>query len=317
MPATLSNSTKTYSLNNGAVIPAIGLGTWRATNEGDAQRAVAAAIVAGYRHIDAAWAYGNEKEVGVGIKEGLAATGLERKDIFVTTKLWGTFHHDPEAALDISLERLGLDYVDQYMMHWPVALNPNGKGAETGFPVLPSGKRDILLDWSFVKSYENLQKTVVSGKAKAIGVSNFSIKNLKTLLAAETTKIKPICNQVEAHPYLPQPKLLAYCKSEDILITAYSPLGSIDSPLLQDETVVAIAKKNGVSVAQVLISWALWRGTAVLPKSVSAARIASNLQVFELSNEDGEALNQISVTKGSQRLISPDWSPVVIFEDED
>ncbi|ODV76720.1 Aldo/keto reductase [Suhomyces tanzawaensis NRRL Y-17324] len=198
-------------------------------------------------------------------------------------------------------------------MHWPIALNPENK-SHPFIPLLPSGKRDILLDWDFVEGYEELQKIHALGKAKSIGVSNFSVTNLKKLLADPRTKIRPVVNQVELHPYLPQHKLLAYAKQEDILLQAYSPLGSTDLPLLTDEVILELGKKYEVAPATILISWAVWRGTVVLPKSVTSSRIESNFNIVTLSDEDGKKIDNIHVNKGIQRLIMPEWSPVVVFD---
>lgn len=309
MPATLANSTKTYTLNNGLTIPAVGLGTWQ-LREGEAYAAVVAAIKAGYRHIDTAWIYGNEVEVGRGIKDALEATGLKREDIYVTTKVWNTFHQDPLKNIDISLEKLGLAYVDLVLIHWPVLFDATAPGAELGFPKNAEGLPVVLLDSDLVATYARLQEAVKAGKTKLIGVLNVLETRLRELLAAPTTTIKPAVNQIEAHPYLTQPGLLAYAKEQGILIEAYSPLGLTLAPLLQEPVVVAIAEKNGVLPAQVVLLWALWRGTVVLPKLVSSARIEANLQVFDLSNEDGEALNKLGEEK-KHRYVDPNWGVTI------
>lgn len=267
-----------------------------------------AAIETGYRHIDTAACYGNEKAIGDAIRD----SKVPRSELFVTTKLWCTDHTRVEQALDISLKKLDLDYVDLYLMHWPVPLNPNGN--HPNFPKLENGKRDILQDWNFIKTYNEMQKLLDTHKVRAIGVSNFSITNLKKLLDAASTTVVPAANQVEMHPLLPQPKLLEFCKDKGILVEAYSPLGSTDSPLLKDEVVLEVAEANGVSAGTVLISWAIWRGTAVLPKSVTPSRIVSNFQVIALSDLDGEKLNQLSKTRGTTRIVLPDWSPFVVFD---
>lgn len=296
-------------LNNSLEIPALGLGTWKSSNE-EVYKAVRSALEIGYRHIDTAACYGNEKPIGDAIRD----SKVPREELFVTTKLWCTDHTRVEKALDVSLEKLGLEYVDLYLMHWPVPLNPNGN--DPNFPTLQNGKRDILKDWDFIKTYELMQNLIQTSKAKAIGVSNFSVTNLKKLLEAPTTKVVPATNQVEMHPYLPQPGLLQFCKDKNIVVEAYSPLGSTDSPLLLDETVVKLAKKNSVSPATLLISWAIWRETVVLPKSVTPSRIASNFEVFDLSDEDGKELEELSSVRGTQRLVLPDWSPFVVFDSD-
>lgn len=300
-----------FKLNNGAQIPAIGLGTWQSTEE-EVYNAVLTALNSGYRHIDTAFAYGNEASVGKAIKE----SGIPRSDIFVTTKLAPIDLLDVEKALNKSLNNLGLEYVDLYLMHWPVALNPENKSHPL-VPVLPNGKRDIIFDRSFVSTYVDMQALIGTGKTKAIGVSNFSVKNLQKLLLLKDVNIKPAVNQVELHPYLPQHKLLQFCKDHEILLEAYSPLGSTDSPLLKDKKLGELAAKHNVSIANILISWAVWRGTVVLPKSVTAKRIVSNFKISELSDLDGNAIDNLSKTVGSKRLIIPDWDPVIVFNDEE
>ncbi|CDK27565.1 unnamed protein product [Kuraishia capsulata CBS 1993] len=308
--ANLYRSTVSYPLNTGAKIPAVGFGTFQATDE-EAYSSVVAALKAGYRHIDTAWIYGNESQVGQAIKD----SGVPREEIFVTTKVWGTFHQKPLENLEISLEKLGLEYVDLWLIHWPVPLNPNGNSPR--MPTNPDGSRDVVpeSEWDFVKTYELVQEAVALGKAKSVGVSNFSIKNLKKLLAAPTTKIVPAANQVELHPLLPQPELIEFCKQNNIVVEAYSPLGSTGSPVLKDETLIAIAKEYEVSPATIAISWAVWRNTVVLPKSVTASRIESNLEIVQLKDEDGERINEIAKKNGPKRLINPPWAPYVVFND--
>ncbi|GAB5589080.1 hypothetical protein Unana1_03980 [Umbelopsis nana] len=312
--------TKSFKLNTGAAIPAIGLGTWQSQPE-EVYNAVKTAIKSGYRHIDTAYAYGNEDAVGRGIKDGLKEVGLKREDVFVTTKLWSTFHRadDVQKGLDESLANLGLDYIDLYLMHWPVALTP-GKGSL--FPRHADGTRDLdqEIKGDFTITYRALEKALATGKTKAIGVSNFSTHNLDILLKATT--VVPAVNQVELHrkysrvlTYLPQTKLLNYCTEKGIHLTAYSPLGSTDSPLQKEPVLLEIAEKNNKSVAQTLISWAVQRGTSVLPKSVTPSRIEANFQDYKLSDEDFAKINEIS-TKHSQRLVQPDWGVTVFHDDQ-
>lgn len=208
-----------------------------------------------------------------------------------------------------------MDYVDLYLIHWPVALNPNGNNPK--FPSLESGKRDIDNSTNPVEVYSKLQAFVKDGRAKSIGVSNFSIKNLKKVLDAESTTIKPVVNQVELHPYLPQPELLKFAKQNDIYLEAYSPLGSTDSPFYKDETLIELGKKYDAPVATILISWAEARDTIVLPKSVTPSRIESNLKVVKLDSEDIEKINNLHKSHGIKRLVDPDFSPVVIFDTSD
>ncbi|KAK6459746.1 aldo/keto reductase [Scheffersomyces xylosifermentans] len=288
----LQDNKDTITLNNGTKIPVIGLGTWQSTGEGEpARNATKVALQNGYRHIDTAAIYGNETEVGQGIKD----SGVKREEIFVTTKLWNGDHKISAEALDASLKKLDLDYVDLYLIHWPVSTNnATGKDFE---------------DWDYVDTYKQLQKLYKeTKKIKAIGVSNFTKKKLERLLSDPEVDVVPAVNQIEAHPLLPQPELYDYLKEKNIVIESYSPLGSTDAPLFKNETVAAIAKKNNVEPGHVLISWAVQRNTVVLPKSVTDARIISNLKTFKLPEEDFEALNNLSKTDGVKRWANPPWN---------
>ncbi|KAL7313324.1 hypothetical protein PS15m_007085 [Mucor circinelloides] len=304
---------KTFTLNNGNKIPAVGLGTWQSGEENDTvYRAVKAAIADGYRHIDTAMMYGNEAEVGRGIRDGLKESGLKRSDIFVTTKL-ATIHarpsHVPRAFQD-SLDKLDIEYIDLYMMHWPIAMNP-----ATGqlVPLKPDGSRDIdeELDGKFELTWGAMEKLLATGKVKNIGVANFAIPNLERLL--KTAKVVPAVNQVELHPYLPQTKLVEFCASKGIHCSAYSPLGSSQSTLLQDQTLAKIAEAHGKSIPQILISWGITR-TSVLPKSVNPERIAANIDTVELTEEEIKAINDISKTT-TKRFVKPAWGVPVFDED--
>ncbi|SCV74349.1 BQ2448_6781 [Microbotryum intermedium] len=291
-------------LNTGASIPAIGLGTWQ-SKPGEVAAAVETALKNGYHHIDGAWIFakqepdGNEQEVGEGIK----ASGVDRSKIFITTKLWCTHQRDAEAAIEKSLKLLDVDYVDLYLIHWPVPMNPNGNDPK--FPKKEDGSRDLdLEEWSVSKTWEGMEKVYKSGKAKAIGISNFSESFIEDLL--KTAKVVPAANQIELHPYLPQHDLVKYCQSKGIVVEAYSPLGSTDSPLLKDEEIVKIAEAHGVSVGTILISYQVARNVVVLPKSVTPKRIIDNFQLVKLSSEDLDTLNNMHKTKG-KRFIKPDW----------
>jgi len=286
-------------LNTGASFPAVGLGTWQSKPH-EVAAAVEVALKAGYRHIDGAWIYGNESEVG----EGIRKSGVPREQIFVTTKLWATYHRNPLANLELSLQALGLDYVDLYLMHWPIPMNP--KGDDPKFPKRPDGSRDLDDSWTYIQTWHEMQKLLATGKVKAIGLSNSSIPFIEALLADPHTTVVPAANQVESHPYLPQHELVDYCKSKGIVFTAYSPLGSTNSPLLQDEDVKKIAHKHGAEVGQVLISWQVHRGVAVLPKSVTPHRIQSNFIKVNLDAEDAAVLDNLH-KKTTQRIIKPAW----------
>ncbi|TKA51684.1 hypothetical protein B0A53_05389 [Rhodotorula sp. CCFEE 5036] len=287
-------------LNSGAKklsIPAVGLGTWK-SGPGEVANAVKTALRNGYKHLDLAWIYGNEQEVGQGIRD----SGVPRDEIFITSKLWCTKHRDVEAAVKESLDLIGTDYLDLYLMHWPVPLNPNGNDAK--FPKKEDGSRDLDTEWTINQTWEQMEALLEKGLVKAIGVSNFSEPVLDDLL--KTAKVTPAANQVELHPYLPQHELLEYLEEKGIVAEAYSPLGSTDSPLLKDDDIKKIADKHGVSVGTILISYQVNRNVVVLPKSVTAQRIIDNLKIVKLDAEDMDTLNSLYKTKG-QRFIKPDW----------
>ncbi|PZE31602.1 aldo/keto reductase [Curtobacterium sp. MCLR17_055] len=249
-------------LRDGRSIPAIGFGVYK-VDDAEAETAVGLALDAGYRHVDTAEMYGNETGVGKAIR----ASGLDRDEVFVTTKVWND-HQGRDATLrafDGSLERLGLDAVDLYLIHWPAAANDR-----------------------YVETWRALVELRESGRARSIGVSNFQVPHLQRLID-ETGEV-PALNQVERHPWLPQRELIAFHEQHDIATGAWSPLGRgrlIDEPVL-----TGIADAHGVSVAQVLVRWNVQQGVVVLPKSVTPSRIRSNLDIdgFELTDDELAAI---------------------------
>lgn len=304
-------STTTFLLNTGAKIPAVGLGTWQ-SNPGQVRRAVSHAIKVGYRHIDCAYCYGNEEEVGLGIEDGLTATGLQRSDLFITTKLWCTYHTRVEQNLDMSLKLLGLDYVDLYLMHWPVAMNPDGNHEK--FPKKEDGSRDLILDRKATQTYLEMERLLQTGKVKAIGVCNFSRPFLEQMLPR--VNVTPAVNQIENHPLLPQQEIVDLCQDRGIVVEAYSPLGSTGSPLMQHPTVLQIAQETGASPGTVLLSYHIARGVVALPKSVTPSRIEENLKVIELSPSHLGALQNISQSQ-LQRIVYPEFGVNFGFPDKD
>lgn len=296
----------TLKFSNGASMPALGLGTWK-SKPGEVYEAVKSAIEVGYRHIDCAAIYGNEKEIGQALTECFTNGMVKREELWITSKLWNTSHARDKVipALQKTLGDLQLDFLDLYLIHWPVAM-PEG----VGFPQKPEDL--ISLDeMPISETWEGMEEAKEKGLAKHIGVSNFGIKHLSDLLAI--AKEKPEMNQVERHPYFQQKDLLNFCKEHGIHMTGYSPLGSSDRPegikakdepsLLNNPLIGEIARNLNASPAQVLIAWALKCGTAVIPKSVHPDRIAQNFAADELKLSRDE-MDKISTLEHGYRYIS-------------
>ncbi|KAF1852192.1 Aldo/keto reductase [Cucurbitaria berberidis CBS 394.84] len=300
-------------LNTGATIPALGLGTWQSA-PGEVKKAVIHAIETGYRHIDCAFCYQNEDEVGEALQDVIKRGIVKREDLFITSKLWCTFHTRAEEGLQKSLDLLKTPYVDLYLMHWPVPMNP--KGNHPLFPKLEDGSRDIDHSITHIDTWKNLENLIQShpDKVKAIGVANYSVKYLEKLLAK--AKIVPAANQIENHPLLPQQEVVDFCKEKGIHITAYSPLGSTGSPLFKDETVNEVAKKHSVGPATVLLSYHLARNSSVLAKSVTPSRIDENRKLISLDGEDIEKLESLHKTKGITRYVYPPFGVNAGFPDK-
>ncbi|OZJ04747.1 hypothetical protein BZG36_01792 [Bifiguratus adelaidae] len=289
---------RTFKLYTGATIPAIGLGTWL-SEPGKVRTAVEVAIKTGYKHIDCAYVYRNEQEVG----EAFANSKFDRKELFVTSKLWNIYHR-PEyvrPAVEASLKNLKLDYLDLYLVHWPVAFPPpTDKPSEiplnpTMEQLIPKKDGKVQIDQvDILQTWKSMEALVDAGLVKHIGLSNFNIQKIQHVL--DHCRIRPAAIQVELHPGLLQDDLLAFCAKENIHVTAYSPLGNNvygEERIVDMPEVAQVAKKLNKTPAQVCISWAAQRGTSVIPKSVTPSRIEENFQDFELSKDDFDAVSSL------------------------
>ncbi|KAL0955625.1 hypothetical protein HGRIS_001858 [Hohenbuehelia grisea] len=282
---------KVLSLSGGTTIPQIGLGTWLSKPK-EVESAVEIAVRNGYKHLDLAMVYQNQDEVGAALKKVIPSV-VKREDLFITSKLWNSAHQpqEVEKELDETLKQLGIDYLDLYLIHWPIAFPP-GSGL---FPPHATKEKEIAIDTvpSLVETWKAMIQLPKS-KVRAIGVSNFSIPHLEGIINA--TGVVPVANQIEAHPLLPQDDLVEYCKKKNIHITAYSPLGNnlIGKPKLTDyPEVQEVAKKLGATPAQVLVAWGVYRGYSVIPKSVQEERIISNFKQIALGEEEYKAITKV------------------------
>lgn len=310
---------KTLTFSNNHEMPILGLGTWK-SEAGKVYNAVKEALKIGYRHVDCAYIYGNEAEIGQALSEAFQEGILSREELWVTSKLWNNAHHteDVEPAIKQTLSDLKLDYLDLYLIHWPVMFKKGVHMPQSGADFMSLEELPIIDTW------RAMEELVDKGLAKHIGVSNFSKKKIENLLAE--ARIKPEANQVELHPYLQQKDLVAFCQQNGVHMTAYSPLGSPDRPdrlrteddpiLLEDPTVQGIAQELGVSVAQVLLSWSIHRGVSVIPKSVTPSRIQQNFDAANLALTS-EHLETIAALDRHRRYVAgafwcPEGSPYTL-----
>lgn len=312
-------------LNSGHEMPIVGFGCWKVTNETAADQ-IYNAIKVGYRLFDGAQDYGNEKEVGQGINRAIDEGLVSRDELFVVSKLWNNYH-DPknvEAALNKTLSDLNLEYLDLFLIHFPIAFKfvPIEEKYPPGF-YCGDGDKFHYENVPLLDTWKALEALVQKGKIRSIGISNFNGGLIYDLLRG--AKIPPAVLQIEHHPYLQQPRLIEYVQSQNIAITGYSSFGpqsflelqskkALDTPTLFDhQTIKSIASKHKKSLAQVLLRWATQRGIAVIPKSNNPDRLAQNLNVndFDLSKED---LEEISKLDKGLRFNDPwDWDHIPIF----
>ncbi|EJF55737.1 Aldo/keto reductase [Dichomitus squalens LYAD-421 SS1] len=281
-----------FTLNTGYKMPSVGIGVWLGPDGGGevAEQMCKTALQLGYRHIDTAYGYANEEQVGKAIRE----SGVPREEIFLTTKLPNHHHHRVAESLQESLDKLGVDYVDLYLIHWPQAYTEDNK--------------TISYDESptYIDTWRDMERLLGTGKVRSIGVSNFSVKLLEVLL--KETTVVPATNQVECHPCLPSFELKKYCDEKGIVLTAYSPLGrpkEYDGKpvFLEDPDIVRIAQAHNSTPGQVALSWGVQRGTVVIPKSENPERIKQNISLIKLADEDMLAIDAIHKKAGMHRSL--------------
>lgn len=303
---------KHYALAGGGSMPALGLGTWKSA-KGEVGPVIREAIGQGYRHFDCAAAYMNEGEIGAALREAMAAGDVTRDELFITSKLWNSSHKegDVRPALEKTLSDLQLDRLDLYLMHWPVALKPGVWFPETADDLLGLDEVPLLETWRALEACQQ------AGLTTHIGVSNFSARKIEDLADQATVPIS--VNQVELHPYLAQDDLVTRCAARGVHCTAYSPLGSPDRPdalkksgepdLLAHPVIGDLAKQLDASPAQVLLAWAIHRGTSVIPKSVNAERMAQNLAAAGLTLSDDQVAAIAGLDAGYRYIDGSFWAP--------
>lgn len=283
-------------LHNGKAIPALGLGTVPPEDPSELTQQVLTAVKAGYRHIDTAWYYGTEPFIGAALKQ-LFAEGYKREDLFITTKVWPSFHHNPEKSLDKSLSDLGIDYVDLFLQHWPICLH----GDENGKPSQPKDSNGNLIydddpvsGTKHIEVYQEMERILNNtNKVRSIGVSNYSIPRLRKLLTV--AKHKPVLNQIEYHPQLPQQDLIDFASKNGIHISVYSPVGGEGAPVLKLPLIQNLAQKYNVTTNEIANAYHILQGRSTLPRSSNLNRIKGNIRLPELTKKELELLYEIGV----------------------
>ncbi|MGO4291274.1 aldo/keto reductase [Chitinophaga sp. RAB17] len=285
--------------NNTIHMPLLGFGTL-IPDAAETITATRNALEAGFRHFDCAERYRNECQVGEALQAGLAAGGIAREDIFVTTKLWNTNHrpHRVEPAFEASLNRLGLDYLDLYLIHTPFAFQPGDEQDPRDQNGQVIYDRNVTLS----DTWKAMERLVDGGKCRAIGLSDISLNELLPLY--ESARIKPAVIQVESHPYLPETELLEFCREKDIVFLAFAPLGhGIKPGPLEDSVILSIAARVGKTPAQVLLAWAIQRGTALLTTPRTAARARENFDISPLPEDAFDEINRIQTRQRFNEVV--------------
>ena len=291
---------KTLKFRNNDTMPILGLGTWK-SEKGEVYQAVRDALKIGYRHIDCAPVYMNEEEIGKALTDAFAEGDVKREDLWITSKLWCNSHGSEyvKPALQKTLNDLQLDYLDLYLIHWPIVFKNNIEFPEKGDDLICLSEVPISLTW------KTMEECIAIGLTKHIGVSNFSVKKLKNLIA--NSVIKPEMNQIEIHPFLQQNGMHEFCKKENIRLTAYSPLGSKDRvdflknknepDLLAQPLILEIAFKHQCTPAQVLIAWSMERNISVIPKSANKERIQQNFEAQKINLTETDMQQIVKLNK--------------------
>jgi len=299
---------KCVKLNTGYDMPIFGLGTWKSA-PGEVESAVRAALDCGYRHLDCAHVYENESEVGEALTAKIADHTVRREDVFITSKVWNTFHSKARVlpALKTTLKNLNVTYLDLYLIHWPM-------GFKEGGDLVPKDANDKVAfsDVDYLETWKAMEDLLKLGLVRSIGVSNFKKDQIERICA--NSSVVPAVNQVECHPELVQKQLFEYCKGKGIALTAYSPLGSPDRPwaqpgdpvLMQHPQVLRLAEKYSKTAAQILIAFQIQRGIICIPKSVTKSRIEANMQVFDfaMTKEDMATLEAMDC---NGRVVTWEW----------
>ncbi|MCX6780238.1 MAG: aldo/keto reductase [Candidatus Magasanikbacteria bacterium] len=311
------------NLNNGEKMPILGLGTWKSPQNKAGQAVEYALVEAGYKHIDCAAIYRNEKEIGEAFGQIFASGKVKREDVFITSKLWDVAHatQDVAAACKQTLSDLQLDYLDLYLMHWGLSENKKEEGDFlSGLGTVDVNGKLTTPRISIRETWEAMQELVHAGLVKSIGVANFTGPMMVDLLSY--AQIKPVVNQIELHPYNQQSRLVKFLQNQDIAVTAYSPLGTPgnvkskggDIILIEDETIKQIASNHSKSSAQILIRWAIQRNTIVIPKSITPENIKNNARIFDFELS-GEEMKLVEGLERKLRFVDPwGWLGIPYFD---
>jgi D-arabinose 1-dehydrogenase len=304
-----------FKLHDGHEIPGLGLGTVPPEDKSEIVQQVITAVKAGYRHIDTAWYYGSEPYIGQALKQLFDDKVVTRDELFITSKVWPSFWHSPEKSLDTSLKDLGVDYVDLFLQHWPICLH----GDENGLPAGPKDKDGNLIydddpvdGKKYLEVYHELERIRDNTtKVRSIGVANYSIPRLKELLAV--AKHKPVVNQVELHPQIPQKDLVKFCTDNQIHVTAYSPVGSTGAPVLKLPLIKKLAQSYNVTENEIALAYHILNGRSAIPRSSNLERIKTIIRLPQLTKDELAELDQIGIDH-PHRYINDPWGYGIGFK---